>query len=461
MANYLNIRNGFVVNNGQELTGTTISIVGPGSDYALVTEKSVVDYFSATSITTLSGLTDTTINSPTYEDILYYSAGTWLNTPKSTILGDYYTKTESDNNFVNVTGDTMTGGLIINDASGYALEINGDTIMRGDLFVSGTTTTIHTTDLAVADNIIILNSGETSSGVTKGSSGIRIDRGVYDDYFFLFDEVRDAFTIGTMTGETVSDVATLQPVATREDTPDDGGIAYWNDAESRLDTNSGITISGDNIVTSGLVDGVDVSVFYSDYLTFTGETENKSLSGLTDVTITAPVQDQILVYSAGTWVNNDSDIVDAYTKSESDLRFVHVTGDTMTGDLTISTLAGTNDRVVTVDATGQLQETEHISFKSETTGIAALTTTDTFASSDGNAVIWDYVVYDSSNFRTGSVRCVWSGTTTEWDETSTQDLGDTSGFGDFSTDIDGSSNVRLRCTPTSGTWNVSIRRTIL
>ena len=44
------------------------------------------------------------------------------------LAGDYYTKTESDDRFVNITGDTMTGDLIIREQSSHAaLELdNGD-----------------------------------------------------------------------------------------------------------------------------------------------------------------------------------------------------------------------------------------------------------------------------------------------------------------------------------------------
>ena len=50
-------------------------------------------------------------------------------------------------------------------------------IVNGNLLVSGITTTISTTDTAIKDNVITLNSGETGPGVTLTYAGISVDRG--------------------------------------------------------------------------------------------------------------------------------------------------------------------------------------------------------------------------------------------------------------------------------------------
>lgn len=77
------------------------------------------------------------------------------------------------------------------------LNPRGTVVITGNLDVLGTTTTIESTNTSIADNIIILNDGESNVGVTiNGStSGIRIDRGqrthpsgtIYDAEL-LFDE---------------------------------------------------------------------------------------------------------------------------------------------------------------------------------------------------------------------------------------------------------------------------------
>jgi hypothetical protein len=75
------------------------------------------------------------------------------------------------------------GGLIELDAG-----TTGEVRIDGDLTVLGNTTTIESTDLAVADNIIIVNSGEGGAGVTLGSAGLLVDRGSLANVGFYFDE---------------------------------------------------------------------------------------------------------------------------------------------------------------------------------------------------------------------------------------------------------------------------------
>ena len=68
------------------------------------------------------------------------------------------------------------------------------------------------------------------------------------------------------------------------------------------------------------------------------------------------------------------------------------------------------------------------------------------------AVFFDYVVKNGTNLRAGTVTAVHDGTNVEFTDTSTKDLGDTSGV-TLSVDISGS-NMRLRATTTSDNWIV-------
>ena len=79
-----------------------------------------------------------------------------------------FIKTTSDN----FTLKTASGGTIaLETGTGVGL-----VSISGDLRVAGTTTTVNSTELTVADNIIELNTGETSCSVTLGSSGLVVDR---------------------------------------------------------------------------------------------------------------------------------------------------------------------------------------------------------------------------------------------------------------------------------------------
>lgn len=87
-------------------------------------------------------------------------------------------------------GDTDTG--IVRTAAGSIGFVSEGTLIATidstGLNVVGTTTTVDTTDLAISDNEIILNAGETGAGITAGTSGIRVERGTLTDATAVFDE---------------------------------------------------------------------------------------------------------------------------------------------------------------------------------------------------------------------------------------------------------------------------------
>ena len=121
-----------------------------------------------------------------------------------------------------------------------------DVVFQQDVTILGDTTTVDTETLTVEDNLILINKGEVGPGVTKGFAGLLVDRGPYDDNYFLgFDENRNAFTLGEIAEESLAEVATTQVVATREDAPTEYGIPFWNNVERRFDTDEDFVISGD------------------------------------------------------------------------------------------------------------------------------------------------------------------------------------------------------------------------
>ena len=89
----------------------------------------------------------------------------------------------------------VTGDLTL-DPTGN-LVVSSDTQITGNLTVIGTTTTVSSTDTAIADRQIVLNSGETGSGVTGRFSGIEVERGSLDNALIVFDENDDAWKTST------------------------------------------------------------------------------------------------------------------------------------------------------------------------------------------------------------------------------------------------------------------------
>ena len=256
-----------------DATGTLVdsgySFVSIGDGYATDTELQVVSAGlevlinnNTTLINTVSGDLDT------------------LETQTNGITGGL---TQLDGRFVNVMGDTMTGDLTLN-ANAF---VNGNITIDGNILqISGSNITQVAETLTIEDNLIVINKGETGAGVTLNQAGIEVDRGTEDNYLFLFDENIDngTFSIGTSGG--------LQPVATRQETPTDQGIAYWNSSQSRFDTSSTLigdignqttlinTISGDLDVLETQVNGITGGLTQLDdlYVNVTGDTMTGNLT---------------------------------------------------------------------------------------------------------------------------------------------------------------------------------------
>lgn len=81
--------------------------------------------------------------------------------------------------------DNAYTDLILNN-----ITIKGNVTQEGSSFITKAET------VEVSDNILLLNRGEVGSGVTKGISGIQVDRGALIDYQFIFDESDDRFKVG-------------------------------------------------------------------------------------------------------------------------------------------------------------------------------------------------------------------------------------------------------------------------
>ena len=108
-------------------------------------------------------------------------------TPLGTLVADGGTETRTTSTILTLadTDATFDANLIVN----------------GDLTVTGTTTTVNSSETLVADNLITLNAGEVGTGVTSGSAGIEVDRGLADNASLQWNETLDVweFKVGTCT----------------------------------------------------------------------------------------------------------------------------------------------------------------------------------------------------------------------------------------------------------------------
>lgn len=121
--------------------------------------------------------------------------------------------------------DNAYTDLILNN-----ITIKGNVTQEGSSFITKAET------VEVSDNILLLNRGEVGSGVTKGISGLEIDRGKLPNYFIIFDESDDRFKCGTEGNQF--------PLMLRDNEPDmvDGAFLTWNSTFKRAQTTSTVPI---------------------------------------------------------------------------------------------------------------------------------------------------------------------------------------------------------------------------
>lgn len=93
-----------------------------------------------------------------------------------------------------------------NSLSNITLTTN-TVFVQGNLVVGGNSSAVTKTDLAITDNIITLNKGETGSGVTLGLAGISVDRGLSANVSIEWNEGIGKWTL-------TNDGSTFQAIST-------------------------------------------------------------------------------------------------------------------------------------------------------------------------------------------------------------------------------------------------------
>lgn len=214
-----------------------------------------------------------------------------------------------------------------------AIYTEGNVTIGGDLTVTGTTFFSNTEHVNVSDNIMHINYGEAGAGVQAGEAGIQIDRGSEIDYQFLFDEGTDTFRIGVSGTQESFNSAELQPVATREDTPGDMRVPWWQAANNTFRTH------GDTYVTVN--SGTDTINFYANNnLEMTIDDGGMSLA-------TGPDVNEIL----------DSNDTISAASTDDQLLTAKLLYNTVSG-----ILAGTPNNMYYVDSNGDIANTSQMTF---------------------------------------------------------------------------------------------------
>ena len=123
------------------------------------------------------------------------------------------------------TNGQFVDTVITQNSSTNVVTIDDDLIVTGDLTVQGSLTSIETTNTAITDNVIVLNSGETGAGITSVTSGIEIERGTSGNKTFVYHETNGQWELSGQLK--ISDIPSVSSgvgaFLIQNDTPGDAG----------------------------------------------------------------------------------------------------------------------------------------------------------------------------------------------------------------------------------------------
>jgi len=209
--------------------------------------------------------------------------------------------------------DTASGNLTI-DSAGGTVTVDDNLVVTGDLTVSGTTTTVNTETINLADNIITLNSNET--GTPSQNAGLEVERGTSANVELRWNETSDKWEL-TEDGSTYYDIATesyvdAQSIASLDDV---GDVTITSAASGEFLKWNGSAWVNDSIPTINTLDDVgDVTITSAasgEFLKWNGSAwvndsipTINTLDDVGDVTITSAASGDFLKWNGSAWVND-------------------------------------------------------------------------------------------------------------------------------------------------------------
>jgi hypothetical protein len=313
----------------------------------------------------------------------------------------------------------------------------GDVTIVGNLVVQGATTQLETTELRVKDKLITLASGSTDSAAATGA-GIEIDVGssgppnpamtwthAAQEFDFNYP-IKSSEITGSFSGDGAG-ITNIVSTLTTAGESGAGSVA--------LKTQT-LTVTGG--------EGID-TVASNQTITISGEVASTTNKGVVELATNAETNTgtdaaRVVTPAGLTAWTGDTALVTVGALDAGSISSNFGTIDIGSSALTAgsATVAGTN-----------------ISGSTASSVISETRTVARVAVASYSSAQFDYSVNDGTNYRSGTVMAIWkAGTSIDYTEYSTPDIGDTSGA-TFVVDESGG-NARLKFTVASGTWTVKI-----
>ena len=137
----------------------------------------------------------------------------------------------------------------------------GSLVIKGDLTVQGTTTTVNSTEITMADAILELNGGNAAA-----DSGLRVNREGSTAVEFLWDESEDHWTVGSKSIKAATFIGTATAVAdlsafTTDNLLQGTSNLYYTDALADARVNAALNTLTTDEVTQGTT-----NLYYTDAL---------------------------------------------------------------------------------------------------------------------------------------------------------------------------------------------------
>ena len=121
----------------------------------------------------------------------------------------------------NLANTNLTGSQATLDSANIGtLRVTGNTVLDGNLTITGTETTVNTETINLADNTIVLNSNATGTPTEDG--GIEVERGDQPNKSFLWDEGNEYWTLGSETLQTTGKILYGNVYSSEGDLPNAG-----------------------------------------------------------------------------------------------------------------------------------------------------------------------------------------------------------------------------------------------